>query len=149
MLQAKPATTTCSSRSPGIENFGPVDSTLYRSLVGVLQYLSLTRPDIDFAINTVSQHLHAPTSGHFAVIKRILHYIAGTLDFGLALKRSSTFSLTAYFDADLAGCPDTRWSITGSFVFFGPNLISWSSKKRHTVSRSSTGALFYQEEDAR
>nr|XP_016499414.1 PREDICTED: uncharacterized mitochondrial protein AtMg00810-like [Nicotiana tabacum] len=124
LLQSKSVSTPSSSRFATIEDSVVVDGTLYRSLVGVLQYLTLTRPDIAFAVNIASQHLHAPTSTHLADVKRILRYITGTLDFGLLLKPVTTYSLTAYSGFDWASCPDTRRSTTGSLVFFGSNLIS-------------------------
>jgi histone deacetylase 1/2 len=121
---------------------GPEDSTQYRSVVGGLQYLTLTRPDISFSVNKVCQFLHAPTTTHWSAMKRILRYIKGTLQVGLTFNHSSSQLLSSFSDADWAGCPDNRKS-TGDFtIFFGPNLISWSGKKQHTVSRSSTEAEY-------
>ena len=51
------------------------DSTRYKSMVGALQYLTLTRPDISFAVNKVCQFLHAPTTSHWIAAKRILRYV--------------------------------------------------------------------------
>jgi histone deacetylase 1/2 len=65
------------------DKLGTVDATQYRSLVGALQYLTFTRPDISFAINKVCQFLHAPTTTHLSYVKRILRYIRGTIDHGL------------------------------------------------------------------
>jgi histone deacetylase 1/2 len=117
---------------------GPEDSTQYRSIVGALQYLTLTRPDISFSVNKVCQFLHAPTTSHWSAVKRILRYIRGTLKVGLTFRRSSSLLLSAFSDADWAGCPDDRKSTGGFAVFVGPNLISWSARKQATVSRSST-----------
>jgi histone deacetylase 1/2 len=103
---------------------GPEDSTQYRSVVGGLQYLTLTRPDISFSVNKVCQFLHAPTTTHWLAVKRIIRYIKGTLQVGLTFKRSSSQLLSAFFDADWAGCPDDRKSTGGFVIFFGPNLIS-------------------------
>ena len=79
------------------------DPTLYRSLVGALQYLTITRLDIAYIVNSVSQFLHAPTAGHFPAVKRILRYVKGTLHFGLNFRPSTVPStLVAYSDADWA-----------------------------------------------
>ena len=112
--------------------------TLYRSLVGALQYLTITRPDIAHVVNSVSQFLHAPTIDHFLAVKRILRYVKGTLHFGLTFRPSTIPSaLVAYSDADWAGYPDTRRSTSGYSIYLGNNLVSWSAKKQPTVSRSS------------
>ncbi|GKB69844.1 uncharacterized mitochondrial protein-like protein [Tanacetum coccineum] len=70
--------------------------TLYRSLVGGLQYLTITRPDLSYAVNQVSQFLHAPTNDHFQAVKLILRYVKGTMTFGLAFNRSPRASLTTF-----------------------------------------------------
>jgi histone deacetylase 1/2 len=67
---------------------GTEDSTKYRSMVGALQYLTLTRPDICFAVNKVCQFLHAPTTAHWSAVKRILRYIQGSLSLGLKIRKS-------------------------------------------------------------
>lgn len=118
------------------------DGTKYRSLVGALQYLTLTRPDISFAVNKVCQFLHAPTSAHWTAAKRILRYVKNTLSVGLTFSKSSSTLVSAFSDSDWAGCLDDRRSTGGFAVFFGPNLISWCAKKQATVSRSSTEAEY-------
>ena len=127
---------------------GPDDSTQYRIIVGALQYLTLTRPDISFSVNKVCQFLHAPTTSHWTAVKRILRYIKGTLNIGLTFRRSSSTLLSAFSDADWAGCPDDRKSTGGFAMFFGPNLISWKARKQATVSRSSTEAEYKAVADA-
>jgi histone deacetylase 1/2 len=118
------------------------DSTRYRSIVGALQYITLTRPDIAFSVNKVCNFLHAPTTVHWISMKRILRYLQGTTSLGLRLSKSSSTSVSAFSDADWAGCPDDRRS-TGDFaVFLGSKLISWSARKQATVSRSSTEAEY-------
>jgi histone deacetylase 1/2 len=121
---------------------GPDDSTNYRSMVGALQYLTLTRPDISFAVNKVCQYLHAPTTVHWTAAKRILRYVKHTLTVGLTFSKSPSMLVSAFSDADWAGSLDDRRSTGGFAVFFGPNLISWSAKKQATVSRSSTEAEY-------
>jgi Reverse transcriptase (RNA-dependent DNA polymerase) len=119
-----------------------LDPHLYRSTVGALQYATVTRPDLTFAVNKASQFMCEPTDHHWHMVKRILRYIKGTIHHGLSFQPASQLALHAYSDADWAGCPDDRRSTTGFAVYFGPNLISWSSKKQPTVSRSSTEAEY-------
>ncbi|KAI3673709.1 hypothetical protein L6452_39837 [Arctium lappa] len=113
------------------------DPTLYRSLVGALQYLTITRPDLSYVVNQVSQFLKAPTADHFQSVKRILRYVKGTISFGLTYSRPHTNSIHGYSDADWARCLDTRRSTYGYSIYLGENIVSWSAKKQPTVSRSS------------
>jgi histone deacetylase 1/2 len=117
---------------------GEDDSTRYRSLVGALQYLTLTRPDIAFAVNKVCWFLHAPTTSHWSAVKRILRYIRGTMNLGLKIALSKSMMISGFSDADWAGCIDDRRSTGGFAVYLGSNLVSWSARKQPTVSRSST-----------
>jgi len=121
---------------------GAQDTTRYRSIVGALQYLTLTRPDISFAVNKVCQFLHAPTTIHWEAVKRILRYIKQCTGLGLKIHRSASTLVSAFSDADWAGCVDDRKSTGGFAVFIGTNLVSWSARKQSTVSRSSTEAEY-------
>ncbi|XP_068650926.1 uncharacterized mitochondrial protein AtMg00810-like [Aristolochia californica] len=96
---------------------GPLflDRTLYRSLVGALQYLTITRPDIAHAVNSINQFLYAPTEEYFLIVKRILRY---------------------------ADYLDTHRSTSSYSVYLGDNLISWSAKKQPTVSRSDSESIY-------
>jgi hypothetical protein len=116
--------------------------TLYRSLARALQYLTFTRPDISYAVQQVCLHMHAPCIDHMLSLKRILRYVQGTLHYGLHLYPSPIEKLISYTDADWGGCPDTRRSTSGYCVFLGDNLISWSSKRQPTLSRSSAEAEY-------
>ncbi|KAK9060122.1 hypothetical protein SSX86_020826 [Deinandra increscens subsp. villosa] len=138
LLDAKPVHTPMASHE-NLTSQGIVleDPTEYRSLVGALQYLTITRPDISYSVNQVSQFLKAPTMENFQNVKRIIRYIKGTLDFGLTFSRPSSTTLVGYSDADWARCLETRRSTYGYSIFLGGNLVSWSAKKQPTISRSS------------
>jgi hypothetical protein len=118
------------------------DPTDFRSLAGALQYLTFTRPDITYAVQQVFLHMHDPREPHLIALKRILRYISGTLHMGLHVRPCAQDNLVVYSDADWAGCPDTRRSTSGYAVFLGDNLVSWSSKRQLTVSRSSAEAEY-------
>ena len=81
--------------------------------------------------------MHDPRECHDPLIKRALRYVRGVTHHGLWLSASSSLSLRAYTDADWAGCPDTRRSTSGFYVYLGDSLVSWSSKRQAIVSRSS------------
>jgi hypothetical protein len=91
-------------------------------------------------MNRVCQFLSAPTTNHWAAVKCILRYLHATSDLGLCITKSGSSFLSAFSDADWAGNPDDRCSTDGYAIYFGDNLISWSSRKQPTVSRSSTEA---------
>ncbi|XP_019086118.1 PREDICTED: uncharacterized protein LOC109126778 [Camelina sativa] len=78
--------------------------THFCSLAGKLQYLTLTRPDIQFALNLVCQRMHAPIVADFTLLKRIIRYIKGTIDYGVSFSKNVDFTLRAYSDSDYAGC---------------------------------------------
>lgn len=139
MLDCKPVGSPCSSKQSPTCTTSPLmkDPALYRSIAGALQYLTLTRPDLAFAVNLACQYMHSPTEAQFVALKRILRYIKGTLSYGLHI-RDGPLRLSAFSDADWAGDTVDRRSTTGFCVFFGQNPVSWCAKKQHTVARSST-----------
>lgn len=118
------------------------DVHLYRSVVGALQYVTLTRPEISYSVNKACQFMHAPTLLHWQLVKRILRYLKGTFNHGLLLHKSSEFSLHGYADVDWASDPDDHKSTSRFCVFFGGNLVTWGSKKQSVISRSSTEAEY-------
>ncbi|KAI0519071.1 hypothetical protein KFK09_006511 [Dendrobium nobile] len=114
---------------------------LYRQLVGALQYLTLTRPDITYAVNKACQHMHHPTTSNFEFLKRILRYVKGSLHIGIPISADS-LQLSSYSDSDWAGDSQDRKSTTGYCNFLGSTPISWCAKKQSTVARSSTEAEY-------
>ncbi|XP_031488883.1 uncharacterized mitochondrial protein AtMg00810-like [Nymphaea colorata] len=114
------------------------DPTSYRQLVGALQYLTLTWPDLSFAVNKVCQYMQQPTTIHMTVVKHILCYVKATLSCGLLLKPATTFHIDAYTDADWAGNIDDHKSTGGFAIFIGSSLVSWFARKQPTVARFST-----------
>ncbi|KAK9940035.1 hypothetical protein M0R45_016712 [Rubus argutus] len=122
------------------------DPTPYRSIVGALQYLTFSRPDIAYAVNTVCQFMTSPTDVHYAAVKRILRYLQGSLQKGLFFSSNGALPnsvyVKAFCDADWAGEVIQRRSTTGFIVYLGACPVSWQSKKQGTVSRSSTEAEY-------
>ena len=111
--------------------------------MGSLNYLTITRLDISFAVQQVSQFMHTPCHFHLAVVRRIIKYLCGTPRRGLFFLIGSPLRLVAYSDADWAECPDTRRSVSGWCMFLGDSLISLKSKKRARVSKSSMESEYH------
>jgi histone deacetylase 1/2 len=106
-----PLATTEKLSSEGGTVLSPEDAIRYRSIVGALQYITLTRPDLAFVVNKVCQYLHSPTTDHWTVVKRILRYVRGTSDVGLKITRSPSMLVSGFSDADWAGDVDDRRSM--------------------------------------
>ncbi|KAJ9538822.1 hypothetical protein OSB04_031555 [Centaurea solstitialis] len=151
LSNAKPVSspmTTTANLALG-DNARLADPVKYRKIVGALQYVTLSHPDITFAVNKVCQFMHSPTKHHWSAVKQILCYLQGTADYGLRIMHdfgtnlhaytdSAYDSLTGFSDSDWAGCPDDHRSTGGYAIYLGSNLVSWSAQKQKTVSRSST-----------
>ena len=142
MLHAKsqPTPVTSSLQQDSSEPFQ--DPSMYRSVVGALQYILITRPELSYSINRVCHFMHDPKLHHWQAVKRILRYLAGTSNFGLLLKRQSLSSIIGFSDADWGVDVDDRKSTTAYCIYIGSNLVSWSTHKQKSVSRSSTEAEY-------
>ncbi|WZY77861.1 hypothetical protein YC2023_024245 [Brassica napus] len=118
------------------------DPKLYRKMVGKLIYLTITRPDICFAVNQVSQHMQAPKVHHWKMVDRILRYLSGTSGQGVWMGCNGSTEVVGYCDADWAGDRVDRRSTTGYCTFIGGNLVTWKSKKQKVISCSSAEAEY-------
>nr|XP_019701511.1 uncharacterized protein LOC109504844 [Elaeis guineensis] len=149
MVDCKPVQTPMAmTQGSDLEGAPYLDPTQYCSIVGALQYVILIRPDIFFAVNKVCQFMQSPSSDHWVMVKHILRYLQAIADHGLQIQRSTSRSLQAFSDVDWAGSGTDRRSTKGYAIFFGPNLISWASRKQKTVARSSTESEYKALADA-
>ncbi|XP_061366464.1 secreted RxLR effector protein 161-like [Gastrolobium bilobum] len=113
------------------------DPEWYKRLVEKLNYLTVTRPDISFAVSVVSQFLNSPCQEHWNVVIHILKYIKTSPRKGLEYEDKCHVKVVGYFDVDWASCPTDRRSTSGYCVFVGGKLVSWKTKKQNVVARSS------------
>ncbi|GAV58961.1 LOW QUALITY PROTEIN: Pkinase domain-containing protein/LRR_1 domain-containing protein/RVT_2 domain-containing protein/LRR_8 domain-containing protein, partial [Cephalotus follicularis] len=156
MLGSKPVDTPMDPNVKlTVEDGEPLnDPEKYRRLVGKLNYLIVTRPDIAFSVSMViSQFMSAPCTTHWQAVLHIVRYLKGAPSRGLIFRDRGhlhiagysdpdCLEVTGYSDADWAGCLVDRWSTSGYCVFLGGNLVSWKSKKQSVVSRSSVEAVY-------
>ncbi|XP_019091034.1 PREDICTED: uncharacterized protein LOC109128664 [Camelina sativa] len=114
------------------------DPKQYRRLVGRMMYLTITIPDITYAVNRLYQFTAAPKSSHLQAAYKVLHYLKGSIGLGLFYSATADLTLTTFTNADWGSCKDSRRSTTGFCMFLGTSLISWKSKKQSIVSMSSS-----------
>ncbi|GJY25849.1 retrovirus-related pol polyprotein from transposon TNT 1-94 [Tanacetum coccineum] len=110
-----------------------IDPSHYRGMIGTLLYLTTSRPDLEFSICMCARYQARPTKKHLHAIKRIFQYQRGTVNRGLWYPKDSSIALTAFADADHAGCQDTRHSTSGSMQFLGDRLVSRSTKRQKSA----------------
>nr|GEV17359.1 Gag-Pol polyprotein [Tanacetum cinerariifolium] len=113
-----------------------VDATKYHSMIGVLMYLTSSRPDIVHATCLCARYQAKPTENHLKEVKRIFRYLRGTVNTGLWYLKDSGFELTGLSDADYARCKDTFKSTSGRAQFLGEKLVNWSSKRQDCTALS-------------
>ncbi|GJS93466.1 retrotransposon protein, putative, ty1-copia subclass [Tanacetum coccineum] len=119
-----------------------VDPTHYRGMVGTLMYFTASRPDLTFVVCMCARYQAKPTEKQLHAINRIFKYLRGTVNRGLWYPKDSSIALTAYADADHAGCQDTRQSTSRSMQLLGDRLVSWSSKRQKSAAISSMEAEY-------
>ena len=148
MEHAKLVSNPCSFSETTHHTTLSVNPTLYRSTVGALQYLILTRPDISFVVNRVCQTMHDPPPLDWLRVKHLLQYLKGTISDNHFYSNLSTFSLEVFSDADWASSSlDQRFTLA-YLVFLGRNLVSWSSQRQKTIVQSNTEAKYKVVDDA-
>lgn len=102
-----------------------------------MQYLTLTRPNIQFTVNKLSQYMSSPKPLHWISMKKVVRYLAGSQMVGIMLHLVSSFTITGFCDADWVGDTQDRKSQMGYLIYVGDTLIAWSSKKQEAMARSS------------
>nr|GEY35647.1 uncharacterized mitochondrial protein AtMg00810-like [Tanacetum cinerariifolium] len=117
-----------------------IDPTHYHGMVGTIMYLTASKPYLTFVVCKCARYQAKPTEKNLHAIKRIFKYLQETINRGLWYPKDSSITLTAYVDADHAGCQDTRQSTSGSMQLFEERLVSWSSKMQKSNAISSTEA---------
>ncbi|XP_026383980.1 uncharacterized protein LOC113279500 [Papaver somniferum] len=124
--------------SPGEKS---VDQKLYRSMIRSLLYLTATRPILHSVWDVARFHAN-PNKSHLKVVKRIIRYVNGTLDYDLSYSMDTNNSLLAYSDADWAGCVEVRKITSGGCFYVGQNFVAWHSKKQNSQSLSTCEAEY-------
>jgi len=114
----------------------------YRRLVDRFIYLTITRPDLSYAVHILSQFMQTPLEAHWHATLRLVRYLKGSPDQGILLRSDRALSLTAYCDSDYNPCPRTRRSLSAYVLYLGDTPISWKTKKQDTVSSSSAEAEY-------
>ncbi|XP_068323144.1 uncharacterized mitochondrial protein AtMg00810-like [Pyrus communis] len=143
MLDYKPAITPmdCKLRL-NIDGEAMHYVSYYQRLVGKLIYLTITRPDITYAMSLASQFMHSPTVDHLHIVKRILCYLKGSIGQGIIMRNNKSTTISGYTKTDWAGNTLDRKSTTCYCTFVGGNLVTWKSKKQQVIAHSSAKAEY-------
>lgn len=119
------------------------DPTEYRKLIGKMNFLSNTRPDLAYTIQHLSQYMQQPRNSHWNALMHTLNYVYSTCGQGIVLQGQDTLTLQAYSDSNWGACCDSKRSVSGYVLMLGSSPISWKSKKQPTVARSSSEAEYW------
>ncbi|KAA0059765.1 integrase [Cucumis melo var. makuwa] len=144
MINCKPAITPMNVNEKLQQNDGAemANAQLFRSLVGGFIYLTHTRPNISYSIGVIFMFMQRPSKDHFGAAKRVMRYIAGTIQYGIWYSKVSDFKLCGFTDNDWASSLDDRRSVSANVFTLGSGVIAWSSKKQATVALSSSEAEY-------
>ena len=118
------------------------DPTMYKKMVGSLIYITISRPDLSYAVGLVSQYMQVPRKPHLDCVRHILRYLRATVDYALFYAADVPLHVYGYTDADWAGSVSDRRSTSGFMFSFGSAAVTWSSKKQPTIALSSTEAEY-------
>jgi hypothetical protein len=140
MAEVKPVSTPMSTAMSldTDEDGEAVDQIEYKSMIGSLLYLTVTRSNIQFVVGLCAHFQASPRSSHWMTVQRIFKYLKHTPEFGIWHSASSSLDLVGFSDADFAGCGIDRKSTSRTCHFFGYSLICWSSQKQYSVAQSTT-----------
>jgi hypothetical protein len=144
MAELKPVSTlmsTAMSLGP-YEDGEAVDQREYRSMIGSLLYLTVTWPDIQFAVCLCACFQASPCSSHQTVVQWIFRHLKHTLEFEIWYSASSSLDLVGFIDADFAGCGIDQKSTSRTCHFLGSSLVCWSSQKQYSIAQSTTEAEY-------
>ncbi|XP_019230785.1 PREDICTED: uncharacterized protein LOC109211674 [Nicotiana attenuata] len=111
------------------------DQGSYQRLIGKLLYLTVTRPDISFGVQTLSQYLQQPKKSRMEAALRIVRYIKSQRGQGILLSSNNNDTVTTFCNADWAACAHTRKSVTGYLIKVGDSLVSWKSKTNYNIQK--------------
>ena len=117
-----------------------VDVKTYQCMIESLLYLIASRPDIIFSVCLCARLQSCPKESHLLAVKRIFHYLCGTIDFSLWYPKGTHIDLTCYSDADFAGYKIDRKSTIRARNSLGHSLVFWFRKKQNPVALLTTKA---------
>ena len=121
---------------------GMANAKQFWSIIGGLNYLCHTRPDITFPVNVLSRFMHSPSLHHLGAAKRVSRYVAGTINFGIWYSKVSRFGLYGFSHSNWAGCLEDKKSTSSCMFSLGSGAISWSSTKQDILALSSSEAEY-------
>jgi len=144
MLECKPMNTPMEEKLKLLvdTSLDLIDATLYRQIIGSLMYLTKTRPDIGFVVNTLSQFLVEPRRVHLVAAKHVMRYLKGTIDYGISYDGNHDFTLSGYTDVYWVGSVSNRKSTSGCCFSLGSTMISWQSRKQSSIALSVSNIYY-------